>query len=174
MTKPSNKTPGGPQSSGTRDTSSNVVRLQTKGPEISDGQRALWTFLGATLVAPFLAAVVIFLASLLFGFVLGRGPSSLLALDPAGKLAWSATKAVETYVWCAIPAGISGAIAAGVVYATGKLHWLAAASIAAIVASAVAAFSGGMLATHITPIAFIAATVAIVLQLLLRRARILT
>ncbi|NJM55613.1 MAG: hypothetical protein HC841_06600 [Verrucomicrobiae bacterium] len=120
-----------------------------------------------------MAAVVIFLASLASGFVFGRGPASLLALDPAGKLAWSATKAVETYVWCAIPAGLAGAVAAGAVYATGTLHWLAAASIAAIIATTLAALSGGMLAGHITPIAFIAAIVGIALQQILRRNRIL-
>ena len=155
---------------------SNVVRLQPQGtaPAVSNGQRALWTFLGSTLVAPFLAAIVILLASLVSGFVIGRGPASLLALDPAGKLAWSATKAVETYVWCAIPAGASGAIAAAVVYATGSLPWLAAASIAAIVSSGFALLAGGMLAAHITPIAFIAATVGIGLQWLLKKGRILT
>ncbi len=152
-----------------------VVPLQTQASSIAvtNGQRAMWTFLGATLVAPFLAAVVIMIASLISGFVIGRGPASLLALDPAGKLAWSALKAVETYVWCAMPAALSGAVAAAVVYTTGALPWLAAASIAAIVASATALLAGGMLAAHITPIAFIAATVGIGLQWLLRKARIL-
>lgn len=53
------------------------------------GERALWTFLLITLVAPFLAALVILLGSVISGFV-GRGPASLLALDRAGQLGWAA------------------------------------------------------------------------------------
>lgn len=139
---------------------------------VSNGQRAFWTFLIATLVAPFLAAVVILISSLIAGAI-GRGPASLLALEPAQKLAWAAQKAVETYVWSAIPAAISGAIAAGIVYFSGTLPWLAAASVAAVVASALAALAGGMLAQHITPVAFIAAITGILTQRILIRGSVI-
>lgn len=171
MTKPGSNSKGSDR--GTPVVSLDERRSRERGAAVSSSQRALWTFLGSTLVAPFLAAVVILVASLISGFVIGRGPASLLSLDPSGKLAWSAGKAVETYVWSAVPAGIAGAIAAAVVYWNGRLHWLAAASIAAIVSSAMAMMAGGMLATHITPIAFIAASVGVVLHQLLRRAQLL-
>ena len=124
--------------------------------DVSPGQRALWSFLLITLVAPFLAALVIFLGSVIAGAV-GRGPASLLALDRAGQLGWAAEKAVSAYVWSAIPAGFSGAIIAGLVYVRGSAHWLAGASAGAITASVLAVLAGGMIAQHIAPIAFIAA-----------------
>jgi hypothetical protein len=139
----------------------------------SNAQRALWTFLLITLVAPFFAAVVIFLGSVGSGYF-GRGPASLLALDRAGQFAWAALKAVETYVWSALPAGIAAAAFAAIVYARGTAPWLAAASIAAIVASAMSLFAGGMMAQHLTPMAFIAALVGIAMWAVLRRAGIIT
>ncbi len=151
----------------------NKRAVGSESAPMGNGPRAFWTFLMSTLVAPFLAAVVILLASIIAGRI-GRGPASLLALDQAGQLAWAAQKAVEAYVWCAIPAAISGAIAAAVVYARGTLPWLAAATIAAVVGSAVAFTAGGMLAQHITPIALIAAVVGIATQALIKRGGILS
>ena len=55
-------------------------------PRGTSGERALWTLLLITLVAPALAALVIFLSSVIAGLV-GRGPASLLALDQAGQFA---------------------------------------------------------------------------------------
>ena len=134
-------------------------------------ERALWTFLLITLAAPFLAALVILLGSVISGFV-GRGPASLLALDRAGQLGWAAQKALETYVWSAVPAAISGAIVAAVVYARGTVHWLAGASAGAIIASIAAVLAGGMMQQHLTPIAFIGALVGAFMIHLLRRIRI--
>lgn len=142
-------------------------------PTISNGQRAFWTFLASTLIAPFIAAVIILLASLVAGAI-GRGPQSLITLDPAGQLGWAALKAVEAYVWSAIPAALSGAIGASVVLVRGGLPWLAAAAIAAVAASALASLAGGMLAQHITPIALIAAVSGIATRELLVRGRILS
>ena len=145
-----------------------------KPPDLgpSNGQRALWTFLLCTLVAPFLAAVVILLGSLISGLV-GRGPASLLALDQAGQLAWAAQKAVETYVWSALPAGIGGAILAAIVYLRGTAPWLAGAKVGAVVVSVMSALAGGMLAQHLTPIAFIGAVTGIAMCALLKRAGIM-
>ena len=138
----------------------------------TNAERALWTFLICTLVAPFLAALVIFLGSVISGYV-GRGPASLLALDRAGQLDWAALKAVETYVWSAIPAGIGGALLAVAVYLLGSVHWLAGATAAAVVVSILAVLAGGMMAQHLTPIAFIGAGIGAVMIYLLKRSRIL-
>ena len=135
------------------------------------GERALWTFLLITLVAPFLAALVILLGSVISGFV-GRGPASLLALDRAGQLGWAAQKALETYVWSAVPAAIAGAIVAAFVYSRGTVHWLLGASTGAIIASIAAVLAGGMMQQHLTPIAFIGALTGAVMVYLLRRTRI--
>jgi hypothetical protein len=142
-------------------------------PEVSNGQRALWTFLLITLVAPFLAAVVILLSSLVAGAI-GRGPASLLALDRAGQLGWAAQKAVETYVWGALPAGLAGLAMAGIVYLQGTAPWLAAATCGAVSVTVLSALAGGMLAQHLTPIALIGAIVGIAMWALLRRAQVIT
>jgi hypothetical protein len=138
----------------------------------TNGQRALWTFLACTLIAPFLAAVVIFLGSVVSG-TLGRGPASLLALDRVGQVAWAAQKALETYVWSAVPAGISGALLAAIVYVRGTAPWLAAATIGGVIVSVLAVLAGGMYQQHLTPMTFIGALVGIAIWALLRRARII-
>ena len=152
----------------------NVIKMQPKAKPaaaVPNGQRALWTFLMCTLVAPFLAAVIILLASVISGYV-GRGPASLLALDRAGQLAWAAQKAVETYVWSALPAGIGGAILAAVVYVRGDAHWLVGATIGAVTVSMMSLFAGGMLAQHLTPVAFIGALAGVAICAILKRAGI--
>ncbi len=136
-------------------------------------ERAFWTFLMVTLVAPFLAAFVIFLASMIAALV-GRGPASLLALDRPGQLAWAAQKAVETYVWGALPAGLGGAVMAGIVYVRGTAHWLVAATLGAVPVSLMALMAGGMLQQHLSMIAFIGALAGIAMWAILRRARLLT
>lgn len=136
------------------------------------GERALWTFILITLVAPFLAALIIFVSSMIAGLI-GRGPSSLLALDQAGRLGWASQKAVETYVWSAMPAGICGAIMAAIVYNAGTAHWLVGASLGAIAVSVLAVFAGGQMLQHLTPMAFIGAAAGVVMIFILRRAKII-
>ncbi len=148
------------------------MTVGSKGAGGSPGERALWAFLLITLVAPFLAAVVIFLGSVISGMI-GRGPPSLLALDRAGQLGWAAQKAIDTYVWSGLPAGICGAAMAGIVYTRGTAHWLVGASLGAIVLSMMAVWAGGMMQQHLTPMAFIGAAVGIAVILALKRMRIL-
>jgi len=143
-----------------------------KAQSASFGERALWTFLMITLVAPFLAALIIFLSSVISGLV-GRGPASLLALDQAGQLAWAAQKAGEAYLWSAIPAGICGAIMAGIVYFQGTAHWLVGASLGAIVVSVLAVLAGGQMQQHLSPMAFIGAICGVGMIAILRRTRII-
>ena len=137
----------------------------------SPGQRALWSFLMITLVAPFLAAVVIFLASVIAGAV-GRGPASLIGLDQAGQLGWAAKKAVSAYVWSAIPAGVAGAIVAAFVWTGRSTPWLVRATIGAVTATVFAALAGGIIAGHVAPVAFIGALVGIAMGAILKRAGI--
>lgn len=149
-----------------------AARAQMRPEGVSDAQRALWTFLLCTLVAPFLAALVIFLGSVISG-LMGRGPASLLALDSAGRMAWAAEKAVGAYVWSAIPAGIGGAILAAVVYVRSTAPWLVVATIGAVIVSILAVLAGGMFQQHLAPMAFIGAVVGIAMWALLRRAGIM-
>ncbi len=149
------------------------MTLQPKGLNGSNAERALWAFLMITLVAPFLAAVVIFLGSAVSGMI-GRGPPSLLALDRAGQLGWAAQKAMETYIWSAFPAGICGAAMAWIVYTRGTAHWLVGASLGAIVVSAMALLAGGMMLQHLTPMAFIGAAVGTAMIFALKKMRILS
>jgi hypothetical protein len=139
--------------------------------EVSNGQRALWTFLITTLAAPFFGALIVMLLSVVAGG-LGKGPESLRALDSAGQLAWAAEKAVATFVWSAVPAGMGGAALAALAYFRGTLHWLEAAVVGAVVVSLGAFLTGGMVQQHLAPIAFIGATVAIAMWAVLTRAGI--
>ncbi|MEQ1698058.1 MAG: hypothetical protein ABL901_19685 [Hyphomicrobiaceae bacterium] len=150
----------------------NVVTLKPKSSNGTNGERALWAFLMITLVAPFLAALVIFLVSVIAGLI-GRGPPSLLALDRAGQLGWAAQKALETYIWSALPAGICGAGMAWIVYTRGTAHWLVGASLGAIVVSVMAVLAGGTMQQHLSAMAFIGAAVGVVMVLALKRMRIL-
>ena len=150
-----------------------AVIAATPSAGASNGQRALWTFLLCTLVAPFLAALVILLGSVIAGAI-GRGPASLLALDRAGQFAWAAEKAVGAYVWSAMPAGIGGAVLAGIVYVRGSVPWLAAATTGGVSAAVLALLAGGMFQQHLTPVAFIGALAGIAMWALLRRAGIIT
>ncbi len=135
------------------------------------GQRALWSFLLVTLVAPFLTALVVFLSGVIAGLV-GRGPASLLALDRAGQLAWSAEHALGAYVWSAWPAALAGAVVAALVMAARPLPWLVGAVLGAVSATLFAVFSGGMISEHAGPIAFIGAFVGVAMRAILARARL--
>jgi len=137
----------------------------------SRAERALWSFLLITLVAPFFASLIVFLSAVIAGAI-HRGPASLIALDTAGQFAWAADKAVTAYVWSAIPAAVCAAIVAALVWTYRPLHWLLAASLGAITATVLAALSGGMIAQHAAPIAFIAALSGIATQAVLKRARL--
>ena len=157
---------------------SNVVPMKPankatgQNPGSSSIERAIYTFFLITLVAPALAALVIFVAPVISGLV-GRGPASLLALDTAGQFKWAAQKALETYFWSALPAGIAGLMIAATVYVRGSVHWLAGASVGAIVVSIMSVLAGGMMQQHLTPMAFIGALVGTVMIYLLKRTRIL-
>jgi hypothetical protein len=126
--------------------------------DVSNTQRGLWTFLVTALVTPFLTALLVMALSIGAG-ALGRGPDSLRSLDSAGQLAWAANKAVATFAWCVIPAVIAAGLAAVLVAARGRLGWVEAAVIGALVAGAGALWTGGLVGQHLAPILAIGALV---------------
>lgn len=135
-------------------------------------QAALWTFLIATLIGPAIAAVIMFalnVAAATFSF----GPASLKGLSGAGIASIAAQRALEAYIWTAIPAAAAGAFAAAWLSQRGTLPWLAAACLAAGSASIAASLAGGVARQHLTAIAFIAACVGLACWLILRQIRIL-
>lgn len=140
--------------------------------EVTDAQRALWTLLITTLAAPFFGALIVMVLSVVAG-ALGKGPESLRALDSAGQIGWAADKAVATFVWSAVPAGLGGAVLAGLAFFRGSFSWLEAAVIGAVVVSIGAFLTGGMVQQHLAPIAFIGALVAVAMWAVLTRAGIL-
>lgn len=140
--------------------------------QVTTGQRALWTFLFHTLIGPFFAAFIILLLTLGAGAI-GRGPQSLQGLDLHGLFSVAGAWAVTSYVWSALPAGVTGAVMALLTYLRGSYHWLAAATAAAVAATVFAVQSGGTAAQHAWAIAFIAAIVAIACRAVLVTGKII-
>lgn len=137
--------------------------------QVTHGQRALWTFLITTLAAPFFGALIVLLLAVVAG-ALGKGPESLKALDSAGQLAWGSEKAMATFVWSAVPAGVAGAALAALVALRGGFGWLEPVTAGAIVVSVGAYLTGGLVLQHLMPIAFIAALVGLIIWQLLTAA----
>lgn len=132
---------------------------------VSNGQRALWTFLLYALAAPFFAGlgVVIFVA-----LARATGLNSFVP-DNVGGLGEAA---LATFVWSAVPSVLTGIILAAVVWRTGALSWMAAAAVAII------AFAGAALLLPLELhdarpyLAFLAGLVSIVVRQVLIQADI--
>ena len=139
--------------------------------DITNGQRAFWTFLITTLAAPFFGALIVLFLSVVAG-ALGKGPDSLRVLDQSGQLAWAAEKAAATFVWGAMPAAIAGAALAGLVMMRGMFGWLEAAVAGAVAVSIDAFLTGGMVLQHLAPVAVIGATVGVAMWAVFTRAGI--
>ncbi|KWT69185.1 hypothetical protein APY04_1616 [Hyphomicrobium sulfonivorans] len=92
---------------------------------VSNGQRALWTFLIYALVGPFFAALALAAIIALTG---AFGISSVLPVEPPAL----GEAAIGSYVWSTLPAVLTAAILAAVVWRTGGLSWLVAAAVAVI------------------------------------------
>ncbi|MDP1908000.1 MAG: hypothetical protein Q8K85_06850 [Hyphomicrobium sp.] len=120
---------------------------------ITNGQRALWTFLIYALVGPFFAAlvlvIVIALASV-FGLS-GLLPTELPPLPQVGLVA---------FVWSTVPAVLTALVLATVVWRAGDFTWLVAV-IVAVIAFAIAAMLLPLDLDHARPyLAFLAGIVA--------------
>lgn len=135
----------------------------------SRGQRALWSFLGATLIGPFVASVLAILGSLLLSASkLGIG-STLGSLDIIAPAL--ARHAVDLYVWAAMPAAMTGAVCATWLIRRAELPWMVPAIAAGVMTTLANAFT--RLTPNITAATFIAALSAVIVWALLRRAGIL-
>lgn len=138
----------------------------------SPNERALWTFLIATLAGPFLAAVVVLAGGAAFS-VLGKWlPPGVAALDMAGRMRWAGEHAVMAFVWSAWPAALGGAAAAGLILWRDRLGWLDCAIAGAVSAALFAFLSGGAVVRHMMPIAFLGAAIGAAMWSVLMRARI--
>jgi hypothetical protein len=120
---------------------------------ITNGQRALWTFLFYALVGPFFAAlslvIIIALASV-FGLS-GLLPAELPSFPQIGLAA---------FVWSTVPAVLTALVLAIVVWRTGDFNWLVAV-IVAVIAFAIAAMLLPLDLDHTRPyLAFLAGIVA--------------
>ena len=91
------------------------------GDEPSNAQRALFTFLGHSLVGSFLAGFVTF-ATLILAV-----PLKLGALIPAG-VPNAGEAALAAFVWSALPASLAGVALAAVVWRRGGYPWITAAA----------------------------------------------
>lgn len=132
----------------------------------SNGQRALYTFLGYSLVGPFLAGFVTFAA-----LILAR-PLQLDALIPAGTPNAGAA-AMSVFVWSAIPASIAGLALALVVLRRGGFPWVAAAAAGGIAFMAAAIAMPIPDGLGLTPLTGLAAFIAIGVQGMLISAKII-
>jgi hypothetical protein len=141
--------------------------------DIGSGQRGLWTFLGATLVGPFVGALILMALTLAAGLV-GFGPGSIKRAAADGQLLpLAAQRAIEAYIWGAFPAAVAGAVAAAWLSLKGTLPWLVAVCSAAVATTIAAVMAGGLARDHVTAMAFIAALAALAVWALLRRAHVL-
>ncbi len=140
--------------------------------KIAPGQRALWTFLFAVLIAPFFAAVFILAANLAAG-TFGFGPASLKNLEPGALWPLAAGRALESYLWAAFPAGLAGAGLAALVIWRGTFGWLEAAIVGALAATLAAVSAGGQALNHVSFLALIGASIAVLSRAVLARARVI-
>jgi hypothetical protein len=134
---------------------------------VSNGQRALWTFLIYALAGPFFAAlavvIVIALASV-FGLS-GLLPVEVQGMGQAGLVA---------FVWSAVPALITALIVGAVVWRTGGLSWVVAAAVAVIAFAATAMLLPLDLHDARPYLAFLAGIVSIAVRQVLIQADIIT
>ena len=134
---------------------------------VSNAQRALWTFLIYSLVAPFFAAlaVVIFVALARSLGVASLVPEAVPGMGVAG---------ISVFVWSALPATLTAVVLAVVVWRTGGLSWMAAAIVAVIAFAAAARLLPLELHDARPYLAFLAGIVSIAVRQVLIQADIIT
>lgn len=134
---------------------------------VSNGMRALWTFLFYTLVGPFLAALLVVVALLL------APPFGLGALIPTDAPA-AGDAAIATFVWSAIPAAIAALALVPLVFFRGSFGWLEAAA-AGVLGFCVALFIAPSAAGNAIPFfAFVAGLVSVGVRQVLLTGNILS
>lgn len=134
--------------------------------QISNAQRALWTFLLYMLVAPFFGALAV-AAILLLAPLIGLGAWLPPGLPPLGPAAGSA------YVWSALPAGLAALGLAPMVLKRGGFGWIEAAAAGVIAVGAAAVLFPFPHQGMLTSIAFLGGLVSVALRAVLLRVGIL-
>jgi hypothetical protein len=143
-----------------------------KKQKITNGQRALWSFLIATLAGPFFAALMVALLTVVSGAV-QMGPPSLKGLSMAAVFAQAGAWALQTFVWAALPAGLAGAAIAAWISLKGTVPWIGAV-VAGVIAFGIGSVTiPGLIPNHGTALAFIAALSSLGVWAVLSRARII-
>ena len=132
---------------------------------------AVYTFVFTTLVGPAIAAAILGVIYLVSG-MLGMGPPSIKLLKAGELLPYTAVRVLDGYIWSAIPAALTAAVLAALVYRMGNFHWLYGAIASAVSATLMAAVSGGQASIHTTFIAVIAATTAVLGRMVLVAAKV--
>jgi len=123
----------------------------------TNGQRALFTFLGYSLVGSFLAGFVVLAALIL------AKPLRLDGFLPA-ELPNPGAAAIGTFIWSAIPASLTGVALAALAWSRESFPWLAAAvagGVAFTIAAVVMPPPSGL---PLTVLAVVAAFVAIAVR----------
>lgn len=123
----------------------------------SNSQRALFTFLGHALLAPFFAGVFV-LASM----ILAR-PLKLEGLIPSG-LPNAGEAALTTFVWSALPAALAGLALALIVWRRRGYPWISAVAAGGIAFMLVAVVIPPAIQLPLTPLTAVAAFIAIVVR----------
>ena len=149
----------------------NIVKLPVE-PKASRAQQAIATFVFTTLIGPAIGAAILAAIYLISGLV-GMGPPSIKTLKPGELLPYVAVRTLDGYVWSALPAGLSGAVLAAIVYLRGTFPWLAGVAAAAVAATLMAIVSGGQAAGHAYFIALIAGVAAVLGRLALVAAKVI-
>lgn len=144
-----------------------------KPNEMSNAQRALWTFLLCTLVGPFLVGLIVLLITLVSGAI-QMGPPSLKGLPMAAVAARAGQWALTSFVWSALPAGLAGAVLAAIVSLRGTVDWFVAAAAAIAGFGVASVLAPGLLPNHHSFLAVIAGLVGVACWHLLVRARIVS
>jgi hypothetical protein len=121
---------------------------------------AIYTFAFATLVGPAIGAAILGAITIIAG-LLHKGPPSLVSLKTSELWPYAAERVLSGYIWSAIPAGLTAIALAAMVWKSGTFHWLWGAVAAAVAATVMAVYSGGVASDHATFIALVAAASAV-------------
>jgi hypothetical protein len=140
--------------------------MQTRVTHVTNAQRALWTFLIYALVGPFFAALAV-TALVALGSLFGISGPVAGALPPVGAAA------LQTFVWSAVPAMLSGLALAAFVFRAGGFSWIAAGAVGVIAFAMVSTILPPWLEDARPYLAFLAGLVAVGVRQVLTSARIL-
>ena len=134
----------------------------------SKTQRALWTFLFFTLVGPFMAAIAVFFASAMLAEA-GRLPAATFKGGPLPSTTLAAGFAMQAFVLGTFASAIAGAGLAALTTLRGGFGWLEAAIAGVLGFMAVVIGSGAVAPSYLTPLAFLAACIALACRALVIR-----